>query len=212
MKLSRVQLNFLRRVYDRDQRGFTLTEVLVVIIIAGVLAGIAAPSWLTFVDRQRMTTVRSELLLKVKEAQAKAIRTKTLQSVVIYNPGSGERPTVSVVQSSRNDTGALVVGTTDPNKKTLGGESNNAFILEVFPPAAESTTLTPPTAPLTFNYGGTVDSPKTALGSLVTSANNTTALLMYRVKPRANSTNISACLIVDTLIGAIREVTDDQCK
>jgi prepilin-type N-terminal cleavage/methylation domain-containing protein len=204
MKLSLVQLGLSRRVNDR---GFTLTEVLVVIIIAGVLAGIAAPSWLTFVDRQRMTTIRSELLLKVKEAQAKSLRTKTLQSVVIENPNPGvTRPTVSVVQSSRDATGALVIGTADPGKKTLGGENSSSFVLQVLPSTATST------APLTFNYSGTVESPKTALGSLVTSSNNTTALLMYRVKPRANSTSISACLIVDTLIGAIREVTDDQCK
>jgi prepilin-type N-terminal cleavage/methylation domain-containing protein len=207
MKLSLFQLGLFRRNSKRDDRGFTLTEVLVVIIIAGVLAGIAAPSWLTFVDRQRMTAIRSELLLKVKEAQAKSLRTKTLQSVVIDNPNPGvTRPTVSVVQSSRDVTGALVIGTADPGKKTLGGENSSAFVLQVLPSTATST------APLTFNYGGTVESPKTALGSLVTSANNTTALLMYRVKPRANSTSISACLIVDTLIGAIREVTDEQCK
>jgi prepilin-type N-terminal cleavage/methylation domain-containing protein len=207
MKLSLLQLGLFRRNSRSDDRGFTLTEVLVVIIIAGVLAGIAAPSWLTFVDRQRMTTIRSELLLKVKEAQAKSLRTKTLQRVVIDNPGGGVRPTVSVLQGAKvtnTTTGATTIVDvgTDPGKKTLGGDNSSAFILQVIPS----------TATLTFNYGGTIESPKIALGSQVTSADNTTALLMYRVKPRASSTSMSACLIVDTLIGAIREVTDDQCK
>jgi prepilin-type N-terminal cleavage/methylation domain-containing protein len=201
MKLSLIQVSLLRRENKRDDRGFTLTEVLVVIIIAGLLASIAAPSWLSFVDRQRMTSVRSELLLKVKEAQAKSLRTKTLQSVFIDNP-SNDRPTVSVVQSSRNAAGDLIVGTEDPGKKKLGGESNSAFVLEVFPP---NTTLT-------FNYGGTVEYPKTSLLTLVTSSNNTSSLMMYRFKPRKNSTNMSACLVVDTIIGAIREATDDDCK
>jgi prepilin-type N-terminal cleavage/methylation domain-containing protein len=205
MKLSLIQVSLLRRENKRDDRGFTLTEVLVVIIIAGLLASIAAPSWLSFVDRQRMTSVRSELLLKVKEAQAKSLRTKTLQSVVVAidNPSTG-RPTstVSVVQSSRNAAGDLVVGTEDPGKKMLGGENSSAFVLEVFPP---NTTLT-------FNYGGTVEYPKTSLLSLVTSPNNTSSLMMYRFKPRKNSTNMSACLVVDTIIGAIREATDDDCK
>jgi prepilin-type N-terminal cleavage/methylation domain-containing protein len=208
MKTQFVWFSLFRQVKGRDDRGFTLTEVLVVIIIAGVLAGIAAPSWLTFVDRQRMTTLRSEILLKVKEAQAKAIRTKTLQTVVIDNPNPGvTRPTVSVIQSARDAAGALVTGTTDPGKKTLGGESNNSFILDTIPPTSGLSIRT-----ITFNYSGTVDEPKSPLGGQSLLSDNQTAFYMYRVKPRANSTSISACLIVDTLIGAIREVTDDQCK
>jgi prepilin-type N-terminal cleavage/methylation domain-containing protein len=210
MKLSSVLTNLIPRPVASDDRGFTLTEVLVVIIIAGVLAGIAAPSWLTFVDRQRMTTVRSELLLKVKEAQAKAIRTKTLQTIVIDNPNPGvTRPTVSVIQSTRNAaTGSLVTGTTDPAKKILGGESNSSFILDTIPPTSGTAIKT-----ITFNYSGTVDEPTSPLGPQATLADNQTAFYMYRVRPRANSTSdMSACLIVDTLIGAIREVTDEQCK
>jgi type II secretory pathway pseudopilin PulG len=179
---------------------------LVVIIMAGVLAAIAAPSWLAFVDRQRITAVRSELLLKVKEAQAKAIRTKTLQSVVITSDPDGTKPTVSVVQRTRDTDGNLagVAGTSDPGKKTLGGEEkNSAFVLKIIPPSTI----------LTFNYGGTVEYPKAALDAQVSENNNKTSLLMYKFTPRVNSTsNMSACLIVDTIIGAIREVTDDQCK
>lgn len=204
MKLSSVQRRSLQRSAHPTQQGFTLTEVLVVIIIAGVLAGIAAPSWLAFVDRQRMTTVRSELLLMIKEAQAKALRTKTTQSIVITNPAPGVTlPTVSVVQSSVAG-GTVTTSGDNSNKKTLGGESNRAFILETFPANAT----------LTFNYGGTVASPTTTIGAVagVALADNQNALMMYRFKPRASSVNMSACIVVDTIIGAIREVTDDQCK
>jgi prepilin-type N-terminal cleavage/methylation domain-containing protein len=215
MRFLSIPLALLHRSTDRTDRGFTLTEVLVVIIIAGVLAGIAAPSWLTFVDRQRLTTVRSELLLKIKEAQAKSLRTKTLQVVQIDNPNPGVvRPTVSVLQATRRDDGINVdTATTDPNKKTLGGESNSAFSLEVIPTPPLTTRET-----VRFGYGGTIDSPTKSIAesgspsaASVTNADNRSSLLMYRFKARANST-VSACLMIDTVIGAIREGTDEQCK
>ncbi|MDY6937943.1 MAG: prepilin-type N-terminal cleavage/methylation domain-containing protein [Cyanobacteriota bacterium] len=54
--------------------GFTLAEALVVIIIAGVLAAIAAPGWLTFLDRQRVSAAQDQTLQAMRLAQAKASR------------------------------------------------------------------------------------------------------------------------------------------
>ena len=56
--------------------GFTLIEVLVVIVIAAVLAAIAAPSWQGFLNRQRVSAVKSDLLQTLKNAQQNAIQHK----------------------------------------------------------------------------------------------------------------------------------------
>ncbi len=57
--------------------GFTLLELLVVIVIAAVLAGIAAPGWFAFVNRQRIATVNSNLAATLGKLQSEAQQRRT---------------------------------------------------------------------------------------------------------------------------------------
>ena len=57
---------------DSEAAGFTLLEVLVVMIMIGFIAAIAAPSWQSFLDRQRMNAIRSDLINVLKSAQDEA--------------------------------------------------------------------------------------------------------------------------------------------
>ena len=51
---------FYNRIY-RKEKGFTLVELMVVIIILAVLTGIAIPSYLALRNRARIQATRSEL-------------------------------------------------------------------------------------------------------------------------------------------------------
>ncbi|MDV2997645.1 MAG: hypothetical protein N4J56_007350 [Chroococcidiopsis sp. SAG 2025] len=60
--------------------GFTLIETSVVVIIIGVLAAIAAPSWVAFVQQQKLSTAADRVYWEVMGAQSVAKKDKLTKS------------------------------------------------------------------------------------------------------------------------------------
>ena len=59
-----------RGLLPRSTQGFTLIELLVVVILLGLLAAIAAPSWLSFLNNQRLNSAQSQVFEGLRQAQA----------------------------------------------------------------------------------------------------------------------------------------------
>lgn len=101
--------------------GFTLIEMLVVIVMVGIVAAIAAPSWQGFLDRQRMNAVRSDLIGVLRTAQDEAQARQKSRQVTFLTDTASTSSSVMVGNVSAIPSGLTTV---------LGnGETGNKFNL-----------------------------------------------------------------------------------
>ena len=91
--------------------GFSMVEIMVVVLMAGILAAIAAPSWQAFTTGQRLKTVNNQVFQAIKVAQAEAKRKKGDVTVTFNDPV--DPPTISYNGNEQklNVSGEIKAGT-----------------------------------------------------------------------------------------------------
>ena len=66
-----------RRQYSRPatrQRGFTLTELMIVVVVVGILASLAAPSFSELIKSQRIKSMATDINASLTLARSEAIK------------------------------------------------------------------------------------------------------------------------------------------
>jgi prepilin-type N-terminal cleavage/methylation domain-containing protein len=64
----------LPKIKQTTNKGFTLIEVLITILILGIMAAIAGPSFMTWVNNKKIDQVATNIEGALKEAQSTAVR------------------------------------------------------------------------------------------------------------------------------------------
>jgi prepilin-type N-terminal cleavage/methylation domain-containing protein len=186
--------------------GFTLIEMLVVVIFAGILMAIAAPSWSVLVARQRTGTVRSEITQVLRKAQADAIRTRTARAVV-FDTNAAPLPRAAIVTVPfGTPTGPLFptpenVETSSPGSwQALGSDIRSGVLtLRGFGTATGSSTT------LVFDSNGAVATAQSVPGMTSQIEVGTPFIMAVQTGNSTQTQNrVFRCVIVDTLLGSIR--------
>ena len=83
--------------------AFTLIEVLVVMAIVGILAAITAPSWLGFVNNQRLNSAQSRAFSALRLAQSNARRSQVMWQATFRNTPNISQYAVHQTPTSTTD-------------------------------------------------------------------------------------------------------------
>ncbi|MDF5709004.1 MAG: type II secretion system protein [Nostoc sp. S4] len=61
---------------NRSNSGFTLPEILVIVVLIGILASLGIPNWMAFVATSRLNTAQNEVYYAMRQAQRQATKEK----------------------------------------------------------------------------------------------------------------------------------------
>ena len=181
--------NYKNTASRKGDNGFTLLEVLIIVLILGILSSIAAPSWLAFINRQRVRTVNDRVFQTLRTAQSEAKRTKS-DRVVTFNLTDPPTATINTV----------TVPAQNPPLQTVtfdaGGEIK-AGTIKLLTNVTTAGGADLPLNSIIFDYQGNVKQ-FPPIGRFVVSVS-------------ASPNGAKQCAIVETIIGGMRTGEGPEC-
>lgn len=207
---SDIKKNFVTKHVSQSTAGFTLIEMLVVLIIIGVLSALVAPRWLAFTNRQQVNKVNDLVLSALQEAQSEAKKTKLNYSVwfsqknantpgyqyAIVSADVTAASNINIWNSLGGDVGAgstFLMFTNITGENTATGTASNAI-------------TTTATKYITFDNTGSLTNPSFGTSGLK---------IVVAVPKTPNSTqagNTQRCVVIQTILGGMQTAKDTNCS
>lgn len=191
---------------EQNPDGFSLIEVLAVVLMIGVLAAISAPNWIAFVNRQRASKTNDIVLSAIQEAQREAKRNKLSYSVSFRNNNNIPQIVVHPKDRTPTDDNWKVRGQNleiAPEQIVIGTNlTGNNQTTDSTPVTYGSTT--PQT--ITFDYTGALEPVDSNLGTKG-------LIISVAVAKPGNPTQASSvkrCVVIKTLLGSIRTANESE--
>jgi prepilin-type N-terminal cleavage/methylation domain-containing protein len=205
-------LQHQRQEYGDQNAGFTMAEMIVVLLMIGILSVIAAPGWSAFINRQRLNQANGAVASVIQETRLQAKSTKGTYSISFRVEDNIPEYIIYPGTNLPADPVWIALG------DTMTLRSREVFLYTNLNPLTEYNTTTtdrqivqttPGEGTITFdsqgvlanNSGGAVsDTPLAIMVAAPVSTTDNTA------------SSVDRCVIIQTLIGGIRIAKDERCR
>ncbi|MGB3494541.1 MAG: prepilin-type N-terminal cleavage/methylation domain-containing protein [Elainellaceae cyanobacterium] len=179
-----------RHFPQQSTAGFTILEVLVVVVIIGILTAIAAPGWVSFMNRQRAISAKDQVLQSVRSSQAEAKRRRRRQPIELL-PAATENDLPELNMNGRVEVlgqGEIVPGNIQLTTEDNQGNNFNALV---------------------FREDGTVSIDGNDYADFGGAAPELPVMITVEAPPNSGR---KQCVIIDTILGSIRSESNDDCE
>ncbi|MFB8794201.1 MAG: transcriptional regulator [Microcoleus sp.] len=178
----------------KGDEGFSLLEMMMIVLIVGILTSIAVPGWLAFINNQRVRTVNDRVFQTLRSAQSEAKRNKRNITVTFDTSVDPPKVTINLTDPTTNPPLQTALTTTSPIQTVTfngGGEIKPGTIVLSTQANADKTIKS-----ITFDYQGNITSPliQTQTPRQITDGFSVTVAPVPGAKK---------CVIVQTILGAM---------
>jgi len=172
--------------------GYTLLELIIVVIMIGILSAIAAPAWLQFVNVRRLNTGQYQIYHAMQEAKRNATRDKVTWQVSIREVNEQVQWAVHRGESGYSIPNKVNWHNLDPHIQVYKDQNDQGKCETTF---HQDTRACPTTGPwhVQFNYKG-----------------NTNGQMGQITLVPKDESQIQRCVYVSTLIGTLRMGEDND--